>query len=354
MAAALWLPVGFHRLLADVDELSAYDVKLRHDEVTSWFAGIPVYDEMRDAVYPPASYAELWPLLGWLDLEPARRLWAAACAGALVWLAVFCGRHAVPNASRGACVVAALVPAALWSTGHSIGQGQLVLLVLPALLTAAGWAMEDGGGHEVAAAILVLFALVKPSLTAPFFWIFLIFRRRVAAAAIVGYGLLTMLATSYQDAPLATVLRGWLRRGVHVAALQGDSDLATALAAAGWQRWILPASLAVLGLHGLWTWCHRRADPWVLLGMSGIVARLWTYHYPYDDLLLLAPVLTLARRGFGPARDPLAAGLALLAVAVLALPPVPGGAAFLAAPLAAGLALQARRQGRLARVGSGR
>lgn len=343
-AVAIWLSNGFHRLLYDVDWLSAYDVKLRHEEVACWFAGMPVYEEMRDAIYPPASYAELWPLLGWLDLEPARRLWAAACAGALVWLALLCGRQVAPDASTGVRVVAALVPAALWSTGHSIGQGQLGVLVLPAVLTAARWAVDEGGGNEIAAALLVLFALVKPTLTAPFFWIFLFFRRRVAAAAILGYLLLTLLAMSYQDAPVAAVLRGWLRRGLHVAALQGDSDLATALAAGGWQRWILPMTLAVLALHGMWTWRHRRADPWVLLGMSGIVARLWTYHYPYDDILLLVPTLALARRAAGPARDRLAGGLAVVAVAVLVLPPVPGGAALLSAPLAAWLAVVARRQ----------
>ena len=344
-AAAVWLPIGFHRLLSDVDWLSAYDVKLRHEEVARWFAGMPIYDEMRDAIYPPASYAELWPLLGWLDLEPARRLWAAACAAGLLWLALLCGRHAVPTASNRVRAVAALVPAALWSTGHSIGQGQLVVLVLPAVLTGVGLAMEGAcWGHEVAAALLVLFALVKPSLTAPFFWILVVARPRVAALASLGYLVLTLLATSYQDAPLSLVLQGWLRRGLHVAALQGDADLATALAADGWQRWILPATLAVLALHGLWTWWHRRADPWLLLGMSGIVARLWTYHYPYDDLILLAPVLALARMATAPARDRVAGGLALVAVAALMLPPVAGSAAIVSAPLAAWLAVEARRQ----------
>jgi glycosyl transferase family 87 len=343
-AAAVWLPNGFHRLLSDVDWLSAYDVKLRHEEVARWFAGMPIYEEMRDAIYPPASYAELWPLLGWLDLAPARWLWAAACAAALLWLALQCGRHAVPAASNRVRAVAALVPAALWSTGHSIGQGQLVVLVLPAILTGVHWAVEaESWGQEVASALLVLFALVKPSLTAPFFWILVVARRRVAALGVLGYAGLTLLATSYQDASLSLVLRGWMRRGLHVAALQGDADLATALAAAGWQRWILPATLAVLALHGLWTWRHRRADPWLLLGMSGVVARLWTYHYPYDDLILLAPVLALARTA-ASARDRLAGGLALVAVATLVLPPVPGSAAILSAPLAAWLAVEARRQ----------
>ena len=34
----------------------------------AWFAGLPVYGSLEHADYPPASYAILWPALGWLDL----------------------------------------------------------------------------------------------------------------------------------------------------------------------------------------------------------------------------------------------------------------------------------------------
>jgi hypothetical protein len=36
-------------------------------------------------------------------------------------------------------------------------------------------------------------------------------------------------------------------------------------------------------------------DLWLLLGVTAIVARLWTYHRRYDDLLLLLPMITLFR-----------------------------------------------------------
>jgi hypothetical protein len=179
---------------------------------------MPVYDEMMYAIYPPASYAELWPLLGWLDLEPARRLWAAACAAALVWLALLCGRHAVPAASRPVRAVAALAPLALWSTGHSIGQGQLVVLVLPAILTGVGWALQRGcWGYQVAVALLVLFALVKPSLTAPFFWI-LVVHQYDDVLLLVPVLALARTVAAFLSAPLAAWLAVEARRQVHHAA----------------------------------------------------------------------------------------------------------------------------------------
>jgi hypothetical protein len=70
----------------DTEWLAAYDFKLRYNEVGAWFASVPVYEEQGQANYPPASYAVLWPLRGWLDTKAARQLWAAASAVALVAL----------------------------------------------------------------------------------------------------------------------------------------------------------------------------------------------------------------------------------------------------------------------------
>jgi uncharacterized membrane protein YbaN (DUF454 family) len=50
-----------------------------------------------------------------------------------------------------------------------------------------------------------------------------------------------------------------------------------------------------LGLLGVWTWRHRRADPWLLMSAAAFAARFWTYHGWYDDLLLLIPMIALFR-----------------------------------------------------------
>ncbi len=58
-----------------------------------------------------------------------------------------------------------------------------------------------------------------------------------------------------------------------------------------------PVSASLLLLLGLWVYFHRRIDLWVLVGVSALIARFWTYHRWYDDLLLLFPVLCLLSPG---------------------------------------------------------
>jgi len=78
IAAGVWLSYEFWRLLFQRGEWGAIDLAARYREVQGWFAGIGVYWEYSSAVYPPATYAMLWPLLGWVPgLGMVRWLWGA-------------------------------------------------------------------------------------------------------------------------------------------------------------------------------------------------------------------------------------------------------------------------------------
>ncbi|MGH7792588.1 MAG: hypothetical protein ACREOB_09785, partial [Thermodesulfobacteriota bacterium] len=55
------------------------------------------------------------------------------------------------------------------------------------------------------------------------------------------------------------------------------------------------ASLVILGVLGIWIYRNRRVDIWLLIGVSAIAARLWTYHRNYDDLLIMLPAIALFR-----------------------------------------------------------
>jgi hypothetical protein len=72
VVAAVWLSYQFWRLLWQTapswrtTPTGAIDLKILHRLVQLWFVGQPVYPELPGALYPPASYAMLWPFLGWL------------------------------------------------------------------------------------------------------------------------------------------------------------------------------------------------------------------------------------------------------------------------------------------------
>jgi len=114
-----------------------------------------------------------------------------------------------------------------------------------------------------------------------------------------GYGALTLLAGSFQGAGPVSLLQDWSDRAVAGAvwgsAAGGYANLHSWLAVFGLQIWDRPASLLVLAALGVWTYCHRHADLWILLGVAALVSRLWTYHRLYDDLLILLPMITLFR-----------------------------------------------------------
>src|SRR5262250_253237 len=165
------LEVGFSRLLWEQAPAGAIDLQLRYKEVHKWFAGRPVYKESGAAVYPPASYAILWPLLGWLGWTAVQWLWAATAVVALGWLTYLVVRESGADGLLERVFVG-LLPFSMYATSVALGNGQLVIPVLPALV--AGLTLlrgEQRGWHEsLLAGLLALITLVSPTISAPFFW----------------------------------------------------------------------------------------------------------------------------------------------------------------------------------------
>lgn len=296
------LVVGFSRLLWEQAPAGAVDLQLRYNEVHNWFAGISVYGNLLGATYPPASYLMLWPFLGWLRWTAAQWLWAAATVVALGWLTYLIVRESCADAPLERLFVG-LLPFSMYATSVAVGNGQLIVPLLPALV--AGLVLLRGRQRECyenwLAGLLILMALVSPTISAPFFWIVVFVPHTFWPAALVslGYGVLTVLAASFQWAGSVSLLHEW-----HAVAVRGASwgsvhggyaNLHTWLAALGLRTWDRSASLLVLAALGGWTYRHRHADLWLLLGVAALVSRLWTYHRLYDDLLILLPMITLFR-----------------------------------------------------------
>ncbi|HKI55325.1 MAG TPA: glycosyltransferase family 87 protein [Anaerolineales bacterium] len=303
VVALVWLGYQFWRLLSpsppiwSSSPVGAVDMMLRHDEVHRWFSERPVYSELNTAVYPPASFVLLWPLLGWLSVSPARWLWAITTVISLGWLIYLVVQESGAETPLERVFVA-LIPLAIYPTGAAIGNGQLIVLILPALV--AGLVLikrKRGWREDILVAVLILFTLMKPSLAVPFFWIVLFVPGTLRPAVLVslGYLVLTLFAVSFQDASLLTLLGDWSVRVSGLAMNGGYADLHSLLKTLGLEHWSLPASLLVLIALGTWIYRHRQNDLWLLLGVTALVARSWTYHRWYDDLLILLPMVALFR-----------------------------------------------------------
>jgi glycosyl transferase family 87 len=332
IAALVWLGYEFWRLLWystpiwHSSPVGAVDLMIRHKEVQLWFAGRPVYSELPTAVYPPASYVMLWPLLGWLTITPARWFWAVTTVAALGWLI-----HLIVQESGAdrplERVFVALLPLALYPTGAAIGNGQLIVLLFPALVAGLVRLQRQRGWREdLLAASLILITLVKPSIAVPFFWIVLFVPGTLRPAVLVslGYLVLTLFAASFQGSSLPTLLRGWLAR-TSMLAEQGDAGLHSVLAALRLGNWSLLASLLVLIALGVWIYRHRQRDLWLLLGVTAFVARFWTYHRWYDDLLILLPMIAFFRVAKQPSSGEGGVVAGVLLTATLLVMLAPGG-----------------------------
>lgn len=297
MLAVLKLGSEMYRLTLSTAPNGAIDLGLRYEEVQRWFAGEPVYSAFRRLAYPPQAFAVLYPVIGWLSFTTVRWLWAATVIVMLAWMSVVLVRasRASTAMERGAIVLTWL---SMNAVGVAIGNGQLIIHLLPSLLGALVLLYRDPPDWptDLVVALLLQVALVKPTVALPFACIALLVRPRLRPMllTVVGYVLLTLIAARFQPEPLGSLVRQWLALS---GAVQGGGygDVQSALGALGWHRAgsVVPAVilLAFAALVSRW----RRADIWVLIGLAALVARLWTYHRNYDDALIILPLLSLFR-----------------------------------------------------------
>jgi hypothetical protein len=324
--AAFKLGDEFRRLLWEQRGSGAVDLRLRHREVQGWFAGNPIYAEYSASVYPPATMVMLYPLMGWMSLDAARWFWAATTVAVLIWLVYLLAKHSGAE-TRVEQTFVALLLLAMNATGVVVGNGQLILHQMPFLIVGL-FALEKPASwrRDVVVALCMIVSLVKPSVSAPFLWLVLFASGgwRVSALIAFGYGALTLFAASFQSAPLLSLLRAAIANGsAGVATTRyGYGNINNWLVGLGIGEWMLPAIVLTFIAFGIWV--YRRAELWLLLGVTAIVARLWSYHTLSDDVLILFPMIALFRivkQGQSDQGDDVAAGLLLAATMLLMLLP---------------------------------
>lgn len=294
LLAVTRLSYQFWRLLIDRNPNGAIDLRNIHKWVDLWFAGEP----LKEIIFLPATYVMLWPFAGWLPFEAARWLWAAIYIIALVWLSYISIRGAGIGKKR-EIIFAVLFLLAIYPTSITIGNGQVILFLLPAVLTAVltERGSKNGIAGDLVIGLLFLFSSLKIPVTAPFILVSLISGRgfRPLLIAACGYIALTYFAISFRDTGLIETLRIWIEDSSALATDGGYADIHIWLGSLGLKQLILPASLVMISAFSIWLYAFCKIDIWIQLGVAAIVARLWTYHRLYDDLLILVPVLTIFR-----------------------------------------------------------
>ena len=322
-AAALKLADEFRRLVWDSGPNGAVDLKHLHTWTALWFNGQEFFRQTNAAVYPPATYVMLWPLLGWMSFNAARWLWAGTSILALIAIILLIVRIAAAD-TRQEKVFVALLLLSINGTGVALGNGQLILHLLPALLAGMMLLERDGAtlGREVSAAALITWAMIKPSVAAPFFCILFGWQRwRVLLLVLLFYAVLTLAAASFQQEDLLTLFKLCLAKASTATAhFAGTRNIHALLVAAGLEQWLTLSSVVIFAAFGVWATYYRAGDRWVLVAVAALVARIWSYHRLYDDVLILLPEIALfriAKQSLLPRQRTIAG--TLLAVTALAM-----------------------------------
>lgn len=297
--AALKLGDEFRRLLFETSGSGAVDLGIVRDQTRAWFEGNLVYVGNTLTPHPPATFVILYPFVGWLDFPSTRWLWAITTVPILGYLIAIALRASqAPTRLERALV--ALMLLAMNATGVAIGNGQLILHVLAALLTGLLWLRDSNDWRrDVGAGILLALALVKLNIAAPFLWLALLTPRRPRPLALVTlavcYLALTAFALAFQPSGALAVLSMLLSRGSTFAYAAGYANVTNLLSDLGLISWSLPGSALVFAALGVWIYFHRQTDWWTLVGVSALVARLWIFHMLYDDVLIFLASLALFR-----------------------------------------------------------
>jgi len=281
----------------------AVDLMARRFETQDFFSG----RIGGGRVYPPATYAMLWPFIASSTIPVARWTWAVVLTASLAWICVVCAR-ASGFADPLARLAMGLMPLGFLATSAALRTGQLTLAVLALLFAFLGRLARRprSQGDEWAAAVLFTMASLKPTLNAPVGWLLLFLPRSLRPAMLAAglYAALTGLALAIRGAPEGYRMRPSAQRPNLLLEenmfAQGYANLQNWLVQLGiGVPWVLLPPILSLVAVGWWTWRHRRDDPWVLLAVACLVARLAFYHRIYDDLLVLPAMVALARLASG-------------------------------------------------------
>ena len=271
------------------------------------------------ATYPPSSLLLIALTGGWLPRNSLHIVWLSLNAIFLALVTVQARRLHTPRGwGPGESLLAWTAVALLWPPVHEALR--TLQFIIPVTWFIGQLALR-GDRSTLRTALLLTFALIKPSAALPFILLPLL-RGRWQPVALAGAFHLaaTALVGWWVHTPPADLLRDWLRIPGYM--LQGAYTIQEVINRLGVDN--SPVGIAMsLGFAGscaLWAALHRRARAVDLAGFLAVASVLWTYHERYDFVLLLIPLLAALRRlADGPCRRRDLAIVAALVLIALAL-----------------------------------
>ena len=283
--------------------VNPFDIWMQHgpwrdSDRVARFAGRPPapYSEsigFGDPANPPWAYPGglLW---FWPSWPVVRIYYALLNFAASITILGWAWNGARVHGTRAAGLVCAAC-AATSAAGTAVDVGQYSLLITGLLVLVL---QLDRLGRAVPAGVLLLLALAKPTLSVPFL------------LAVAANGRIPMLAAVASTGALATLMTWWwlatdpvtLLRQLSVvgeylapASQLSFQSVATDVGLGGGAALAVPV-LACTALLTVPLVRLRSTSLTNLFAFSAVAARLWTYHRPYDDVILIFLLVPLLLR----------------------------------------------------------
>ncbi|MDB9372521.1 glycosyltransferase 87 family protein [Nodularia sphaerocarpa] len=292
---------GFYYLI--VDPIGAGDLSARWQEQQYIYRGLYPYDitqgspfidpkigAITSGGYPPWAFFSGFIFFPPISFELTRWYHALLNVISLVILAVFSYEIGKPYGHLKAwfTVVACL---SVSSHATTLGLGQYGIII-NALLIGVFWLLQKK--HNFFAGLLLGLALLKPNISALYFFI-LVIRKRVDSALACGLyivisssiiGVITQVSPIYMMEKMIKVSKYYVNTGysgINILTNVGINPLVATLLLA------LVGTAIVISLFYLF----KGHSLLFLFAIASVIGRLWTYHLVYDNVMLVFLLLAV-------------------------------------------------------------
>lgn len=306
LIAFAYLVKGFYHLMLDPN--NPVDLVLRWKEQQYIYRGVYSYDvtidspnfdprigEIASGGYPPWAFFTGLIFIPAISLKATRFYFAILNLISIVILAIFSYRIGIPYGKTKALFYLSAT-LAFGSNATTLLNGQYGIII-NAFLIGMFWLIENP--KNIWAGLLLGVAMLKPNISAFYFFV-LLFRRRSKAILsfflyIIGASLIVWIITKRDPIYMLNTL---LRQSKHFAD-EGYSSISF-LTHLGIDSTSATILLALVGLVAVTVifYTYRNSSLLTLFAIASVIGRVSTYHRFYDNVMLIFFLLALLEMTF--------------------------------------------------------